>query len=79
MFAPLLLQFGYEALFVGCNSFFYFSPRVWAVFVLDADNLMDEFVEFLLVLLRNFYACFLEDGLQMPEITGQSGSRSSGQ
>jgi hypothetical protein len=47
---------------------FNFLPSGWAVLVIYANKFMDNSVNFVLILTCDFYSCFFEDFLKMPEV-----------
>ena len=72
LFAPCFLELGDEILFVFSYSLFDFFPCGRAVLVLNSHDIVNDFVNFSLVFVCNFYSCFLEDLLKVPEIAGHN-------
>jgi hypothetical protein len=68
------LQFGNKRVLFFCYSLLHFFPSGWAVLVFNANDCVDDFVDFSLVFVRNFYPRLMKDCLKMPEITGHRNS-----
>ena len=68
MVLPSGFQLENEVFLVVCNSLFNFLPSHWAVLVIYANKFMDNSVNFVLILTCDFYSCFFEDFLKMPEV-----------
>lgn len=72
--APSLPERGYEAFLILSDSLRDLFPSTRTILVLDVYDVVDYFVDFLLVLLSDFYSCFPENLLEMPKITGHVSS-----
>jgi hypothetical protein len=70
VFFPFRLQFCGKTILIAGYALFHFLPSRRAILVSNADDPMDDLVDFSSVIARDFYSSFPEHALQMPEVTG---------
>ena len=71
-FVPSFLKLQNKRFLVFCNPPLHFLPRGRTILVLDADDVMNDLVDFSLIRLGNFNSSLFEDSLEVSEVTGHS-------